>query len=140
MPSLNGPATALPGNIRYQAGDGNVNEVRMGVQGAPAAYTAAATITAAELATGILSFTGSADTITLPTVALWETYLGGDIKVNASFDFSVLATTGDCTLAVGTGWTLVGGGNGVTTVTQATLWRARKTAAGAWSVYRVGGG
>ena len=142
MPALNGPSPTLPGLSTYQVGDGNTSGVQLGVQGAPATYTAEATITAAELATGILSFTGSADTITLPTVALWETYLGGadNIKVNASFDFSVIATTGNCTLAVGTGWTLVGGGDGVTAATQATLWRARKTAAGAWTVYRIGGG
>ena len=107
--------------------------------GAPTAYTTTATITAAELATGFLSYTGSGHTLTLPTVALWEAAYPNTAKLNASFDFTVLATTGDATLAVGTGWTLVGGGDGVTSATQATLWRARRTGTGAWSVYRVAG-
>lgn len=143
MPDTNAPTRTLPtAGTGYQVGFGDTSEPILGVQGEPTAYTTTATITAAELLTGILSYTGSGHTLTLPTVALWEVALGGadNVKVNSSFDFSVLATTGDATLAVGTGWTLVGGGNGVTTVTQATLWRARKTAAGAWTVYRVGGG
>ena len=136
MPSLNGPSPTLPGIGSYQLGDGNTAEVQLGVQGAPAAYTAAATITAAELATGILSFTGSADTITLPTVALWETYLGGaeNVKLNASFDFAIVSLSGTSTLVVGTGWTLVGH---ATVATVSGMWRARKTAAGAWTAYRL---
>lgn len=138
MPALNGPATALPNTSSWQAGDGNISEAKMGVQGAPTAYTTTATITAAELATGILSYTGSGHTLTLPTVALWEA-LVVNAKLNSSFDFTVIATTGTATLATGTGWTLVGGGDGDTLATQATLWRARKTGDGAWSVYRIAG-
>ena len=139
MPDLNGPSPAINNTSSYQHGDGNINEVVCGVMAAPTAYTTTATITAAELATGFLSYTGAGHTLTLPTVALWETAYPNTAKLNASFDFTVLATTGDATLAVGTGWTLVGGGDGITSATQATLWRARRTGTGAWSVYRVAG-
>ena len=41
---------ALPnGAGGYQVGDGNLSEVNMGVQSAPVALTAAATLTAAQL-------------------------------------------------------------------------------------------
>jgi len=135
MPSVNGPATALPGNISYQAGDGNVNEVRLGVQGAPAAITDAATLTAAQLGTGLLVLTSAGgDSYTLPTVALWEAYLGGNVKVNQSFDFAIVSLSGTSTLLVGTGWTIVGH---ATMATVSGMWRARKTAAGAWTAYRL---
>lgn len=135
MPALNGPSPALPSvGGGQQFTDGSL-EVKLGNQGAPATYTGAATITAAELATGILSYTGAGHTLTLPTVALWEA-LVVNARVNSSFDFSVIATTGTATLAVGTGWTLVGGA--ATVDGAATNYRARKTGDNAWSVYRVG--
>jgi len=135
MPSVNGPSTALPGNVTYQAGDGNINESRFSVQGAPAAVTDAATLTAAQLATGLLVLTSAGgDSYTLPTVALWETYLGDNVKVNASFDFAIVSLSGTSTLVVGTGWTLVGH---ATVATVSGMWRARKTAAGAWTAYRL---
>lgn len=135
MPAANGPTTALPGNISYQVGDGNTSEVEMSVQGAPAAVTDAATLTAAQLATGLLVLTSAGgDTYTLPTVALWETYLGDNVKVNASFDFAIVSLSGTSTLATGTGWTLVGH---ATVATVSGMWRARKTAAGAWTAYRL---
>src|SRR3990167_2946945 len=93
----------------YQIGDGNTNEVKLGVQGAPTEITDAATITAAQLRTGLLVLTSSGgDTYTLPTVALWETGLGDNIKVDTSFDFFIVSLSGTSTLAVGTGWTIVG--------------------------------
>jgi hypothetical protein len=120
----------------YQVGSGS-SEVNLGYQGAPTTYTTTATITAAELATGILNnATNASYTITLPTVALWEA-LVVNAKTNSSFDFAVINTgNGTITLAGGTGWT------GVGTLTVATtlsaLFRARKTGDSAWSVYRIG--
>lgn len=134
MPALNGPAPTLPNTTSYQVGDGNTSELKMGVQGAPAAVTDAATLTAAQLATGLLVLTSAGgDTYTLPTVALWEAYLG-NVKVDQSFDFAIVSLSGTSTLAVGTGWTLVGH---ATHATVSGMWRARKTGDGAWTAYRL---
>jgi hypothetical protein len=127
---------ALPnGAGGYQLGDGNLSEVSMSVQAAPASKAAAATLTAAELTGGIVIYSGATASLTLPTVADTEV-LVSSAKVNSSFDVNFINTgAGTLTIAVGTGWTLVG------TVTSATLtsaaWRARKTGDGAWTLYRV---
>lgn len=135
--ATNGPTPTLPtGGVGYQLGLGDSGEIIMGVQGAPTSITDAATLTAAQLATGLLVLTSAGgDTYTLPTVALWETYLGQLAKVNASFDFFISSLSGTSTLAVGTGWTIVGGA----THAQDTSghWRARKTGDGAWTAYRL---
>jgi hypothetical protein len=128
---------ALPnGAGGYQVGDGNLSEVTLGVQSAPVAKTAAATLTAAELTNGIITYTGAAVAITLPTVADTEA-LVSSAKTNSSFDFSIINTgaTNAATLTAGTGWTLVGVA-AVSAVTSST-WRARKTGDGAWTAYRL---
>ena len=141
MPDANGPTPDLPiGGYGYQVGYGDTSEPILGVQGAPTEITDAATLTAAQLKTGLLVLTSAGgDTYTLPTVALWETALGGaeNIKVNASYDFAIVSLSGTSTLAVGTGWTIVGGDG--TAQNESTIWRARKTAAGAWTAYRIAG-
>ena len=118
----------------YQIDDGNVNEPKLGVQGAPTEITDAATLTAAQLGTGLLVLTSSGgDSYTLPTVALWETYLG-NVKTNMAFDFFIVSLSGTSTLAVGTGWTIVGH---ATMATVSGHWRARKTGDAAWTAYRL---
>jgi len=119
----------------YQLGDGNLNEVDLVIQGAPVTKAAAATLTAAELTNGIVIYSGATASITLPTVADTEV-LVSSAKNNSSFDVNFINTgAGTLTIAVGTGWTLVG------TVTSATLtsaaWRARKTGDGTWTLYRL---
>jgi hypothetical protein len=127
---------ALPnGTGGYQLGDGNLSEVNMTTQTAPVTKAAAATLTAAELINGIVIYSGATASITLPTVADTEV-LVSSAKTNSAFDISFINTgAGTLTIAVGTGWTLVG------TVTSATLtsaiWRARKTGDGSWSLYRI---
>ena len=127
---------ALPnGAGGYQLGDGNLTEVTIGVQAAPTSKAAAATLTAAELTNGIIIYTGATASLTLPTVADTEA-LVSSAKNNSSFDVNFINSgAGTLTIAVGTGWTLVG------TVTSATLtsaaWRARKTGDSAWSLYRI---
>ena len=134
MPALNGPNAAIPGNTSYQAGDGNIGEIRLGVQGTPAAVTDAATLTAAQLATGLLVLTSAGgDSYTLPTVTLWEAVVP-NAKVNSSFDFAIVSLGGTSTLVVGTGWTLVGH---ATVATVSGMWRAVKTGVGAWTAYRL---
>ena len=99
---------------------------------------AAATMTAAELSNGLFVFNGTAGSLTLPTVALVEADISAASKVNASFDFIIInadATTDDVTLAVGTGWTIVG--NAVVSEATSAQFRARKTGDGTWTAYRI---
>ena len=130
---------ALPnGSGGYQFNDGNVGEALLFVQGAPTALTAAATATPAQLSNGLFTFNGTAGDLTLPTVADLEAYVSSASKVNAAFDFFVInidAGTDDVTVAIGTGWTLVGDGQ----VDNGTSghFRARKTGDGTWTCYRI---
>jgi hypothetical protein len=121
----------------YQIGAGATDEAIMFVQGAPLALTAAATATAAQLQNGLFTFDGTAGNLTLPTVALLEADMASAQKVNSAFDFFVINTDGSdsVTLAVGTGWTIVGAA-AVTTATSAHF-RARKTGDGSWTAYRI---
>ena len=127
---------ALPnGAGGYQIGDGNLTEIQLNTQTAPVSKAAAATLTPAELTNGLVQYTGASASLTLPTVADLE-LLVSSAKNNSSFDVNFLNTgAGTLTIAIGTGWTLVG------TVTSATLtsaaWRARKTGDGTWTLYRI---
>ena len=130
---------SLPnGTGGYQFGDGNETEINMVTQVTPTAKVAAATLTAAELATGIITYTGAAVALTVP--------LGADLdvafpsmKVNSSFDFSIINTgaTNAATVTANTGCTLVGVA-AVAAVTAAN-WRVRKTADATYVFYRVAG-
>ena len=129
---------ALPnGAGGYQLGDGNVGEAQLTVQGAPTALPAAATVTAAQLANGLFTFDGTAGNMTLPTVADLEAGISSASKVNAAFDFYVvnIDNADAITLAVGTGWTIVGAA-AVSSATSAHF-RARKTGDGTWTAYRM---
>jgi hypothetical protein len=131
---------ALPnGAGGYQINDGNVGEAVLFVQGAPTAVAAAATATAAELANGLFVFDGAAGNLTLPTVALLEADISSATKVNAAFDFFVInidaAGSDSVTLAVGTGWTIVGAA--AVAVNTSAHFRARKTGEGTWTCYRI---
>ena len=122
----------------YQVGDGNLGEVTLGVSAIPTAYTAAATLTTADLAGGAVVYTSSSTAdLTLPAV----TVVNADIssaKVNSSFEFSLVATsTGVPTIVVGTGWTLVGVGTGV--ASRSVLFRAVKTGENTYNLYRIAG-
>jgi hypothetical protein len=119
----------------YQVTDGNVNEVSLVIQGAPATVSAAGTLTAAQLLTGLIVASGTPGTLTLPTVALLEVALP-NVKVDAGFDFNLVNTAGTtATVATGTGWTLVGLATAATNTSG--RFRARKTGDGAWSLYRL---
>jgi hypothetical protein len=131
---------ALPnGAGGYQIGDGNIGEAQLFVQGAPTAIAAAATMTAAQLANGLFVFDGAAGNLTLPTVALLEADISSATKVNAAFDFFVInidaSGSDSVTLAVGTGWTIVGAA--AVAVNTSAHFRARKTGEGTWTCYRI---
>ena len=122
----------------YQVGAGATDEAIMFVQGAPTALAAAATATAAQLQNGLFTFDGTAGNLTLPTVALLEAGMPSAQKVNSAFDFFVinLDASDAITLAVGTGWSIVGVA-AVSALTSAQF-RARKTGDGTWTAYRIG--
>jgi len=131
---------ALPnGSGGYQFSDGNVGEPLLFAQGAPTAVAAAATATPAQLANGLFTFDGTAGDLTLPTVADLEAYVSSAAKPNVAFDFFVInidASGSDAvTVAIGTGWTLVGAG--AVAAASSGHFRARKTGDGAWTCYRV---
>lgn len=119
-----------------QIGDGNLTEVRFVPQGASADFTAAATLTPAQIGGGIVTYAGSGHNLTLPLATDLDNFIP-NAPVNASFEFSVVATgAGTATLVTNTGWTIVGR---LTTATAtASRYRARKTGAGAWTLYLVG--
>ena len=119
----------------YQVTDGNVNEVQLVLQGAPATVSAAGTLTAAQLLTGLIVASGTPGTQTLPTVALLEAALP-NVKVDSGFNLNLINTAAStATVAVGTGWTIVGTATAAT-VTSAAF-RARKTGDGTWTLYRL---
>ena len=131
---------ALPnGSGGYQFSDGNVGEPLLFAQGAPTAIAAAATATPAQLANGLFTFDGTAGNLTLPTVADLEAYVSSAAKPNVAFDFFVInidASGSDAvTVAIGTGWTLVGAG--AVAAASSGHFRARKTGASTWVLYRL---
>jgi len=131
---------ALPnGAGGYQVGDGNLSEVQINTQTAPTSKSATATLTAAEFTDGIVIYTGTgAANLTLPNAEDVDS-LVSSAKVDSAFDVSFINTsaTGAATVVAGTGWTL----SGVVTLSAVTssTWRARKTAAGTWTFYRIAG-
>ena len=136
---------AVGGGRQY--GDGNLNEVVLGSAPAPATMTSTASITAAQLATGIIlgSPGGSAASYTLPTVALLEALLV-NAKTGSTFDFSVINVDGSgsgvITILTATGWTIGSSGTqGLMTIDAVAgttqMYRARKTGAAAWALYRI---
>lgn len=126
---------ALPnGTGGYQLGDGNLAEALMVVQSAPVATTDTATLTAAQLQNGIITFDNAGDkTLTLPLAADLDAAMPS-AKENSTFYFSVIALgAGGATLGTATGWTLVG----VAKVTAQNRYAARKTGTGTWTLYQI---
>lgn len=130
----------------YQFTDGNVNEIIMGVQGAPQTATATATLTVAQITGGILvgSPSTTAASYTLPTATLIDAAFT-NAKVNSTFELRIInlgTSTGLITVVVGTGITAVG--NLVVAITGsaagvggAAQFLFRKTGDAAYTVYRV---
>lgn len=125
-----------------QLGDGNVNEIIMGVQSTPATATSTATLTAAQLLTGIVngSPSTSAASYTLPTVELLEATLV-NCRTGSSFDFSVCningSSSGVITIVAGTGWTITGLATIAATAGTTGRFRAYKTGSTTWTCQRL---
>jgi hypothetical protein len=98
--------------------------------------SAAATLTIAELLTGIIQYTGALATLTMPTGTDIEGGVPATFPTNMSFDFSVINTgSGTVTLGTAAGLTLVGG---MTVAAAASgLFRARKTSTNTYTIYRL---
>ncbi len=105
-------------------------------QGNPGVLNATGTLTAAMIASGIVtSTTAAAVTATLDTGAVMDGAL--KMEIGESFDWSVINTGGNAftVTAAATGHTIVGTA-AVATLTSAT-WRTRKTAAATYISYRI---
>lgn len=105
-------------------------------QPSPPSKAAAATLTIAELLTGIIRYTGAAASLTLPTGTDIEGGTPNTSPTNMSFDFSVINTgSGTATIATNTGLTLVGAM--AVAAGSSGLFRIRKTATNTYTVYRL---
>lgn len=125
----------------YQVGDGNLNEIRLGYSAAPQTATSTATLTAAQILGNVLvaNPSTSAATYTLPTAAAIDTALN-NAKVGSTFDLSIVnigTSSGTVTLSMGTGVTDGGNAAVAVAVTSSALFRFRKTADGAYTVYKI---
>lgn len=118
-------------------------------QGAPTALTVSALLTAAQLLNLLLTGNqgGAANAnYQLPTAANLEAALPMGLTTNDSFDFALINISAVAaetnTITTNTGWTLVGNmvvsSNNAATLQSQGVFRARKTAAGAWTLYRIG--
>lgn len=114
-------------------------------QGSPTAKTVSATLTAAEIDARIITVNNGAagsTTLTLPTGSDMDTYFSG-VALNYSFDFNVInistVAAEDCTIAAGTGWTIVGNpfieSYETSTSHNNRRFIARRTAAATWTLY-----
>jgi hypothetical protein len=135
---------ALPnGAGGYQVGDGNINDPLIDLIDVPVSVTTAATLTAAQVLNGlILANSGitASVTYTLPTVDLLEATLINSDRVGTTFSFRLVnlgTSSGTAVIAAGTGWTITGSLTMTIPVTTGAQLVARKSAAGAWTLYRV---
>lgn len=117
-----------------------LNNVIGGAQVTPTAKTANATLTIAELLTGIVTATSaSAVALTLPTGALTHAAIGGTGAVNDdSFDWSVInlgSASGAVTMTAGTNHTYVG--NAVVAISTSATFRTRRVSSGVYVTYRI---
>jgi len=136
---------ALPnGGGGYQVGDGNLNEPLIDALPEPVSIAATATLTPAQVLNGLIlansGVTAAAQTYTLPTVADLEAVLINSDKVGTSFTFRLVnlgTSSGTAIIAAGTGWTVSGSLTMTIPVTTGASLLARKSAAGAWTLYRV---
>jgi hypothetical protein len=96
--------------------------------------SAAATLTIAELLTGIIQYTGAMATLTLPTGTDIEGGVPATFPTDMSFDFSVINTgSGTVTLGTATGLTLTG--SMAVAAGASGLFRVRKTATNTYTIY-----
>jgi hypothetical protein len=130
-----GIGTTSPITLLHVDGASTTNGVVYKAQAAQTSKAAAATLTIAELLTGIIQYTGAVATLTLPTGASIEGGLPATFPTNMSFDVSFI-NTGAALLTIGANGNTTVGTMTVATLTSAML-RFRKTAANTYTVYRI---
>lgn len=121
-------------------------------QATPTALTVSALLTAAQLLTGLLTANqgaAGAAAYQLPTAAnlnaLVLTTAPGGFQIGQSFDFTLVnvstVAAEAASITTNTGWTLVGdmdvAANSAATTKSAGRFRAKKTAATTWTLYRL---
>ena len=128
----------------YQVGDGNLTEPLIDALPDPISVTTAATLTPAQVLNGLIlansGITAASVTYTLPTVTDLEAVLTNSDKVGTAFTFRVVnlgTSSATAIIAAGTGWTVSGSLTMTIPVTTGATMIARKSAAGAWTLYRV---
>lgn len=109
-------------------------------QGTPTAKTGDATLTIAELQTGIITATkATAVAFTLPTGTLTDAgILSGTMAVDQSIEWCIInlgSSSGAVTMNAGTDHTYVG--NAVVAISTSAYFRTRKTAANTYVTYRI---
>jgi hypothetical protein len=149
--NANGGDVSLTGGAANGTGVNGVvrvNGVQLSQQGAPAAKTVSATLTTAEVLTGIITVAqgaGATSAQQLPLATAMDTALPTSVAGD-SFDFSVINTSvvdaEDASVTTNTGWTLVGemdvqAHSALAAQGSSGRFRARKTATGAWTLYRL---
>lgn len=133
---------ALPnGAGGYQNGAGNRAETILSYGSAPQTATSTATLTAAQVVNGMLyaNPSTSAATYTLPTAALIDAAVP-NATVGSTFDLSIInigTSSGTVTLSMGTGITDGGNAAVAVAITSSAMFRFRKTADGAYTVYKI---
>ncbi|MFO0203341.1 MAG: hypothetical protein ACK528_09460 [Alphaproteobacteria bacterium] len=135
---------ALPnGGGGYQVGDGNLNEPLIDAIPDPVTATTTTTFTPAQILNGLIFVNSGISAnvaYTLPTVADLENVLINSDKVGTSFTFRVInlgTGSGTATVTTNTGWTITGSLTMVVPISSGAMMVARKSAAGAWTLYRV---
>lgn len=127
----------------YQVGDGNLNDPLINLIPDPVTATTTTTFTPAQILNGLLILNNGITAnvaYTLPTVAQLEAELINSERVGTSFTFQVVnlgTSSGTATITTNTGWTISGSLTMVIPVTTGATMVARKSAAGAWTLYRV---
>lgn len=126
----------------YFAGPTMLGDTLFEAQGAVTSKAAAATLTAAELFTKIIQYTGAAANLTLPTAADMEAGMTAELVSSAlpndeGFAFSVIVTgSGAATIVTGgAGWTLVG--SMAVAAGASGRFFIRKTAVNTFTIYRL---
>ena len=129
--------TAGAAQVEYAVGINPVTAVTLQskLQLAPGVLNATGTLTAAMMASGIVtSTTAAAVTATVDTGAIMDSAL--DLATNEAFDWSAIATGGFAfTVAVATGHSLVG--SGVVAAGGSGRFRTRKTDVSTFVTYRL---
>jgi len=140
------------GGAAYVAASGGAFIIEEGAvltqaQPTPATVTAAATLTAAQLLTRIITgtqATGTTNAITLPTGTLMSAALVGDD--DQSFEFTIInlsaALADTYTLTAGTDFTIVGmaiidSAHADSEFPSSAIYRCQQSAANTWIAYRI---